>query len=247
MRALAVLLAAIVLVPAGMVFVFPASPVRPFPRSLNVESRPLLMPPDPVSGRWPASLIRGASTPPVHPAAASGEARVLVLLIQFTNVSHDPNHEATYFDDFFNNATPTGRSMRAYYRETSYGSLTINATIVPTWFTSSHPMDYYGRDGPTGVDNANGPIYNLVVEAVQAADPFVDFRPFDTDGDGVVDHLVVVHAGLGQENHANQTDLIWSHSWDVLDANPALPGYQPLFADGVQVYRYTMISEASPL
>lgn len=238
MRAVAVLLAAIVLVPAGTVLVFPTPPARPSPRFVNAESQPHLMPPDPVSGRWPASGFRGASTPPVHPAAASGEARVLVLLIQFTNVSHEPGHDAAYFNDFFNNATPTARSMRAYYRETSYGSLTINATIVPTWFTSSHPMEYYGRDGSTGVDNANGPIYNLVVEAVHAADPFVDFRAFDTDGDGVVDHLVVVHAGLGQENHANQTDLIWSHSWNV---SP------PLFADGVQVYRYTMISESSPL
>ncbi len=247
MRALAVLLAAVVLVPAGMVFVFHVSPARPSTRFTNADSQPHLMPPDPVSGRWPASGIRGMSTPSPNPAAASGEARILVLLIQFTNVSHDPGHDAAFFDDLFNNATPTARSLRAYYRESSYGSLTINATIVPTWFTSSHPMDYYGRDGPSGVDNANGPIYDLVDEAVRAADPSVDFRAFDADGNGVVDHLVVVHAGLGQENHANLTDLIWSHSWDVLDGDPAQPGNQLLFADGVQVYRYTMISESSPL
>lgn len=249
MRALAVLLAVVVLVPTGMVSVSHTAVPRPAARSMNIDADrgPSLMPPDPVSGRWPASGMQAMSTASVHPAATAGEARVLVLLIQFTNVSHNPSHEAAYFDDFFNNATPTARSMRAYYREASYGGLTINATIVPTWFTSSHPMEYYGRDGVSGVDNANGPIYNLVVEAVRAADPSVDFTTFDTDHDGLIDHLVVVHAGPGQENHANLTDAIWSHSWNVYDGDPTLPGDQPLLADGVQVFRYTMISEDSPL
>src|SRR6058998_3278468 len=142
MRTLAVLLAVAVLFPAGMVSVFPASARHAAARSVPADAGPgpILMPPDPVSGRWPAVGIRSAPSAPLHPAAVLGEARVLVLLIQFTNVSHDPSHEAPYFDDFFNNATPAARSMRAYYREASYGGLTINATIVPTWFTSSHPM-----------------------------------------------------------------------------------------------------------
>src|SRR5881409_74722 len=249
MRTLAVLLAVAVLFPAGMVSVFPASARHAAARSVPADAGPgpSLMPPDPVSGRWPAVGIRSAPSAPLHPAAVLGLARVLVLLIQFTNVSHDPSHEAPYFDDFFNNATPAARSMRAYFREASYGGLTINATIVPTWFTSSHPMEYYGKDGTSGVDNANAPIYYLVDEAVRAADPSVDFTSFDTDHDGVIDHLVVVHAGPGQENHANLTDAIWSHSWNVYDGDPTQPGDQLLLADGVQVFRYTMISEDSPL
>src|SRR2546427_7806964 len=246
---LAVLLAAVTLVPVGMVSARPAVPHSPAARSmhLDVDGGPSLTPPDPVNGRWPAAGIRSTSSVPVHPAAALGLAGVLVILIQFTNASHDPSHEAAYFDDFFNDPNPSAGSMRAYYREASYGGLTINATIVPTWFTSSYPMEYYGKDGPSGIDNANGPIYNLVVEAVRAADPAVDFSAFDTDHDGVIDHLVVVHAGPGQENHANLTDAIWSHSWNVYDADPTQPGDQPLLADGVQVFRYTMISEDSPL
>src|ERR1700757_962747 len=152
MRAIALLLAAVVLIPAGMASASPASPPRAAARPANVDahSPPNLMPPDPVSGRWPAAGMRATSTPTVPSATAVGEAPVLVLLVQFTNVTHEPGHEAATFDGFFNNATPTARSMRAYYREASYGSLTINAAIVPTWFTSSRPMEYYGRDGPSG-------------------------------------------------------------------------------------------------
>src|SRR5437899_12854540 len=50
---------------------------------------------------------------------------------------------------------------------------------------------------------------------------------------------MIVHAGAGQESHANQTDLIWSHSWVV--------GGPSLIVDGVQVSGYTMVSEDSPL
>src|SRR3989475_8200992 len=164
MRTLAVLLAVAVLIPAGMVSVFPASARHAAVQSVpaDADPGPSLMPPDPLSGRWPAAGIRSALSAPLHPAAVLGEARVLVLLIQFTNVSHDPSHEAPYFDDFFNNATPAAHSMRAYYGEGSYGGLTINATIVPTWFTSSHPMECYGKDGTAGVATVKRPSYCLV-------------------------------------------------------------------------------------
>src|SRR3989454_413604 len=109
---------------AGVISVFPASARHAAARSVpaDADPGPSLMPPDPVSGRWPAAGIHGEPSAPLHPAAVLGVARVLVLLIQFTNVSHDPSHEAPYFDDFFNNATPAARSMRAYYRSEEHTS-----------------------------------------------------------------------------------------------------------------------------
>src|SRR5207249_1022515 len=80
-------------------------------------------------------------------------------------------------------------------------------------------------------------------EAVRAADATVNFAQFDTNGDGVVDHLMVVHAGAGQESSPSNKDLIWSHRWAVLDADPTTPGSQSQTADGVQIYGYTMESE----
>src|SRR2546428_6240420 len=143
MRTLAVLLAVAVLIPAGMDSVFPASARHAAARSVPADAGPgpSLIPPDPVSGRWPAAGIRRALSAPLHPAAVLGEARVLILLIQFTNLPHDPSHEAPYFDDFFNNATPAAHSMRPTYGQVAYAGLTIKATHVPTWFTSSHPME----------------------------------------------------------------------------------------------------------
>src|SRR3989454_11637794 len=199
---------------------------------------PHLMSPDPRVGPGPAGAVQGS--PPAGPRASSvGTADILVLLIEFTDVVHEPTHDQTFFDRLFNDISPGARSMRAFYAEASYGALTINATIVPMWFVSGHTMAYYGQDGSSGVDAANGPIYNLVTEAVRAADPFVNFSAFDTDHNGVVDHLMIVHAGAGQESHANQTDLIWSHSWVV--------GGPSLIVDGAQGAAYTRGAEGSPL
>ncbi len=239
MRRWAWLVASILIIPAAAAFVGVIHAPHVNSSAMRAgQMAPHLMPPDPRAGSWPVGAVQGPA--PVGPRATTvGTARVLVLLIEFTDVVHDPAHDGTSFDRFFNDATPGAHSMRAYYAEASYGALAIDATIIPTWFASNHTMAYYGKDAAGGVDNANGPIYNLVTEAVRAADPLVNFSAFDADKDGVVDHLMIVHAGEGQENHANQTDLIWSQYWAVVSPS--------LVVDGVQVYGYTMISEDSPL
>ncbi|HYY47920.1 MAG TPA: M6 family metalloprotease domain-containing protein [Thermoplasmata archaeon] len=216
----------------------------PLPRTEVWEvlpgSAPQFTPPNPAAGGWPPYVQRSGAIPPATPAQTTGVARVLILLIRFTDIAQDSAHDGPYFDGRMNGAAG---SVRSYYREVSRGALTVNATVVSTWFPSAHPMSYYGADSPTGIDDANGPIYRLVVEAVRLADPTVDFAQFDTNSDGVVDHLMVVHAGAGEESDPTNKDLIWSHRWAVLDADPATPGYQSLTVDGVQVYGYTMESE----
>ncbi len=204
---------------------------------------PQLTPPNPAAGGWPPYLRRSPTAPSPTPTQTTGVARILVLLIQFSDTAANPSHDGAYFDSRLNSTGGSVRSVRSYYQEVSRGALTLNATIISTWFTSAHPMSYYGADSSTGVDDANGPIYRLVVEAVRLADPSVNFASFDTNGDGVVDHLMVVHAGAGQESNPGQKDLIWSHRWAVLDADPTTPGSQSLTADGVQIYGYTMESE----
>ena len=242
MRALALLLALLAIAPAVVGILTDPGPRFEHPW----DSRAHLTPPNPDIQAWPLRVAQGDPILPPRPRV-SGVERVLVLLIEFTDVTHDPLRDATYFDGRFNDASAGARSLRAYYEEVSFGALTVNATVVPLWATSVFPMAHYGADSATGIDDVNGPVYGLVTEAVQAADPTTDFSLFDGDGDGTLDHIVVVHAGVGQEDHAEVTDTIWSHRWAVLDADPATPGSQRLRADGVQVYGYILVSESSPL
>ncbi len=175
-------------------------------------------------------------------AAVTGTADVIVILIEFTDVAG--TRTSGDITALMNNPS-TG--ARAFYTEVSYGVFTVSGTVTP-WYQSSFTMAEYGADSSgSQFDDANGPIYRLVVEAVQRADPTTDFASFDGDLDGVVDHIIVVHAGDAQEANANNPNYIWSHRWSVVDANPGVPGNQALRADGVQIYGYIMVSEFSPL
>jgi immune inhibitor A len=175
---------------------------------------------------------------------AIGNDTVVVILIQFSDVAASTS--SAQVDTLVNDASPGAGSVRNYYREVSYGLFNLAGTVTP-WFTTPNPLSEYGADSSaSSFDDANGPVYRLVVEAVQRADAAVDFSAFDGDGDGVVDHVVVVHAGGAQEETGRASD-IWSHRWSVADANPGVPGNQALRADGVQIFGYILVSEDSPV
>jgi immune inhibitor A len=179
--------------------------------------------------------------------------KLLVLLIQFQDVR--ATTPASQISNLLFKANSSPESLTDYYRANSYGNTIVSGTVFQDpgssngWLTSQYNMAQYGADSATGIDDLNGPIYRLVTEAVQlAGSKGLQFAPFDTDNDGIVDHIMVVHAGQGQENNAANTNLIWSHRWAVLDADMTRPGDQPLMTpDGKRVYNYFMGAESSPL
>ena len=249
-RALALLLAVVTLATAfaGLAAV-PANAAED-PPAPSADRGPHLMRPSP-DAPLAAPLAQDPTwtgTPPRGTRAggtrAIGNDTVVVILIQFTDVTASTS--ATEVDALVNDAASGARSIRAYYREVSYALFNIRGTVTQ-WYTSSNGMSEYGADsGTSSYDDANGAVYRLVIEAVQRADPDVDFSTFDGDGDGVVDHVIVVHAGGAQEETQRAND-IWSHRWSVADANPSVPGNQALTADGVQVFGYILVSEESPV
>jgi immune inhibitor A len=71
-------------------------------------------------------------------------------------------------------------------------------------------------------------------DAAMAADPMVDFTPYDNDRNGFVDAFVVIHAGPGGEVTGNSGD-IWSHKW-VLDGSA-------LNVDSTKIFAYLTVPE----
>jgi immune inhibitor A len=181
--------------------------------------------------------------------ANTGVVKPLIILIQFLGTSHDSSHTTTYFNDLcFNGVLHDSKSvsLKDYYDENSGGKLIISSSTVSNpsqWLTSSHTMAYYGADGIGGIDDKNDDIYELAREAVQklAASSF-DFREFDRDGDKIIDCVIIVHAGEGQENSSNSND-IWSHNYYI-------PGGEVVTSSGGGTYtilEYSMVSENSPI
>jgi immune inhibitor A len=129
-------------------------------------------------------------------------------------------------------------SMKQYYDQQSGGSYTVDGT-VSGWYTANHPAAYYGGNDPAPDGNDARP-RELVYEALTKAgqDPNIDLSEYDVwdrddynengvynEPDGIIDHLMVIHAGVGEEAGGGSLggDAIWSHRWD-LGGLLAVPG-----------------------
>jgi len=178
----------------------------------------------------------------------TGTQELVIILVEFADTGADEGSLGPHDVDYFA-APDTGLvlggnqgRLRHYYDEVSYGQLDLQGAVAGgAWLQSARTELYYGQDCSPGVcppatsDNCNVCISELVREAVLLADTAgVDFAPYDTDGDGVVDHVLVVHAGGNQGALAGGPDDIWSHRGSI-------PGGQAV--DGKTVQGYMLLSE----
>jgi M6 family metalloprotease-like protein/LPXTG-motif cell wall-anchored protein len=205
--------------------------------------------------------------------------QVLVLLIDFPDYKNSSITEADdpvlMYEDYtkehyeqmvFGDSTFKGGndedfiSMKEFYEQQSGGSYTIDGA-VSDWYTASQPAAYYG--GNDANDNDARP-RELAQEALAHAsnDPNIDLSKFDVEdlydldgdgnyreADGIIDHLMIVHAGTGEEAGGGTVgaDAIWSHSWN--QAEPVvIPGTEgeagvPYWDGSLTSYDYTIQPE----
>ncbi|MBY6036872.1 immune inhibitor A [Fictibacillus nanhaiensis] len=151
-------------------------------------------------------------------------------------------------------------SMKQYYEQQSGGTYSVKGNAYG-WLKVPGTAAYYGADKKTGGhDNVTpGGSKQLVVDAYRAAVaagvPLENYdvedpHDFDGDGnklesDGLVDHLMIIHSGVGQEAGGGSLgdNAIWSHrsakfvdedGFDFTFQNPkGKPGF----------YDYTMMPE----
>ncbi len=185
---------------------------------------------------WNTPSARTRAT--AHRAATGGGLTIPVLLVDFADHTAAaggsqgrPHYEELLFSQ---NSHPTG-SMREYYLENSYGRFDLTGQ-VSGWHRMPESYAYYVND-QAGTGSYPRNARRLAEDAVRAADladPSLDFSQFDLTGpggepDGVIDGLIVVHAGRGFELSGDRGDL-HSHFWTVVDTD--------VVVDGVRVVSY---------
>jgi immune inhibitor A len=185
-----------------------------------------------VGHAWPGAVDR----PEPVKLAVCQSGNTPVLLVDFSDNAHS-YADSAFEQLLFGSGTA---SMRDYYLEASYGKLAIGGEVAG-WYRAGQPYSYYVGDsfGIYGDFPRNS--QGLVAALVSAADPYVDFSQFDLDHDGVVDNLLVVHAGPGAEETGSHQS-IWSHKWQLSDATFGSPG--PVQTqDGVTVDAFSIEPE----
>lgn len=144
-------------------------------------------------------------------------------------------------------------SMKEYYLEQSGGTYTVKGNAYG-WLKVPGTAAFYGSDASSGHDNvAPGGSKQLVRDTYKAAlaagVPLENYDvedPHDLDGDGnlmepdgLVDHLMIIHSGIGQEAGGGSLgdNAIWSHRsasfYDLDGLGTGKPGF----------YDYTMMPE----
>jgi len=164
--------------------------------------------------------------------AQKRDLNALVILVDFNDQVADSSNTQASFDSllFSEGEHPTG-SMNDWYLENSYGQIGISGAVTP-WLRMPETYAYY-VDDKKGFGSYPKNAQGLVEDALEAADPIVDYSQYDNNNDGYVDALFVVHSGIGFETSGDSTD-IHSHKW-------AIPW--PVVYDGVTIQEYTMEPE----
>ena len=165
-----------------------------------------------------------------------GDQRVLVILAQYPDKKfseENPKETFTQHLNAENSSTSLGYgSARDYFIAQSGGIFTPYFDVYGP-YTVNHNMAYYGGN-ENGGDKAAG---ELIAEALKLANNDVNYKHYDTDGDGVVDFCYVIYAGYG-EAQGGGDDTIWPHKWYLSAATGSA-----LKLDGVQINEYACSNE----
>jgi len=178
----------------------------------------------------------------------------MVILIQWNdhNVSDVPQSS---YDTLFNlgigekdaDHAPTG-SVKDFFHNQSYGQMTIESVVSP-WIESSYTeAEAAGSQDKCNAlcEDPNFTLQRAIMEAIEKFEIIIgsdEFLTFDSNNDGYVDMITVVHSGRGAElsNPTYTTNYIWSHKFFLLTSftDSSQMGYTaPL--SGLQFWPYNI-------
>jgi immune inhibitor A len=142
-------------------------------------------------------------------------------------------------------------SVYQYYQQESGSSFEFEGA-VHGWISAKNDAEYYGGNDETTENDEN--VQALVIEAVTqlvadgvdlSAYDNTDLFDFDGDGnvdepDGIVDHVMIFHASIGEEAGGGNLaeDAIWSHRHFVY--NDAGDDAASIVGSNTKVYGYTI-------
>ena len=167
-----------------------------------------IIPPDYFPLGTSPSVVRSAAA---DRAPLRGTLRVIVVLVDFSDKAM-VRTQAQFRDLFFSLGVLPTKSVREYYRDVTNGLIDLQGDVVGP-LRMPQTLAAYAH-GASGMGNVLPNAQTMARDALLAADPTVNFDPYDNDGNGFVDAFIVIHAGPGAEVTGSSGD-IWSHKWVI--------------------------------
>ena len=168
------------------------------------------------AGDTGASAPTTLSTEPLTPLATTpSPAKLLVILVSFADKSISTS-ASDWTNKFFG---ATGKTVNTFYKQTSKNRFwfnpaeetqgAVNDGVISVTLAINHPNE----SSPTTLTQS------AVSAALTAADPYINYKAFDTDNNGYLStselHLVLIFAGYEYSYSSSYTPAIWAHRWSL--------------------------------
>jgi M6 family metalloprotease-like protein len=139
--------------------------------------------------------------------AVTGNQKVLVILLKTTDFTTIPRAD---YDRLFNDRgkdpdiTPTG-SFYEYFFQNSYGKLNLDIYVHDWTASAGSEAECAGSDGQQGVWDGFDDCFFPALASLEAKHKAGTFNwdDFDTNGDGFIDSLIIIHNGFRAETGAD--------------------------------------------
>ena len=162
----------------------------------------------------PALVLGGAAQQ--SPMAITGVLNVPVFLVRFKNTDTTTLHTPAEYDSvLLDSVAPQGRAytVRTFYDEMSRGLFKVRGVVIG-WIALDSNDSWYAGGGTCDGICGNSRVAQLIQEAVDKtvkADPTINWAQFDSDGDGEVDLVWLIHPKPGAE--CGNSGNIWAHRY----------------------------------
>ncbi len=191
------------------------------------------------------SSAKGNHILPQKRSTLRGQKKGLVILVNFADISMSSTEPQNTFHRMFNEKGYSENnhigSVHDYFFDQSYGAFDLTFDVVGP-FTLSRECLYYGRNQLDGTSDVHAG--QMIVEACQMADRYVNYKDYDWDGDGEVEQVFVIYAGYGESSGA-ASYTVWPHKFSLSGQAKAGDVEGPLLLDGIKIDTYACSCELS--
>jgi M6 family metalloprotease-like protein len=165
------------------------------------------------------------------PSLSQGKHRIPVFLVNFSDIEFKTKDPVNAFSNMLNQKGYSARggtgSVRDYYYENSHGAYEPEFEVFGP---VTLPENSYHYAGAGGMEN----FVAAVNDACSLLDDEIDFSKYDSNGDGLVDMLLIYYAGYNQAESHRQGE-VWPHQSNAYKRNVKY--------DGKNLDRYFCTSE----
>lgn len=170
-----------------------------------------------------------------------GSPRIPIILVNYSDVQFIDEDPVATFENQFNEMD---YSCLHYFESQSRGKFSPRFEILgPVQLPQTR--EFYGANIWNYGMELDQQLGTMIYDACTGIGDDVDFSDYDNDGDGFVDVVVVLYAGVGEaQAWSTVPESVWPCQWDMQESYDwGCSTIGPFQLDGVTIDRYAVFNE----